>query len=52
MVKVFKSLISKYKKQNAFYEEVENIIGKHLVEELFGSYFHAEDSPIDSNILY
>lgn len=50
MAKAPKSSTSKYKKQNALYEEVENIIGKHPAEELFGSHLHAEDSPTDSNI--
>ncbi|MDD4460277.1 MAG: SAVED domain-containing protein [Proteiniphilum sp.] len=50
MAKAPKNSTSKYKKQNALYEEVENIIGKHPAEELFGSHLHAEDSPTDSNI--
>jgi len=50
MAKAPKNSTSKYKKQNALYEEVENIIGKHPAEELFGSHFHAEDSPTYSNI--
>ena len=50
MAKAPKSSTSKYKNQNAVYEEVENIIGKHPAEELFGSHLHAEDSPTDSNI--
>jgi hypothetical protein len=50
MAKAPKSSTSKYKNQNALYEEVENIIGKHPAEELFGSHLHAEDSPTDSNI--
>ena len=50
MAKAPKSSTSKYRKQNALYEEVENIIGKHPAEELFGSHLHAEDSPTDSNI--
>ena len=50
MAKAPKSSTSTYKKQNALYEEVENIIGKHPAEELFGSHLHAEDSPTDSNI--
>lgn len=50
MAKAPKNSTSKYKKQNALYEEVENIIGKHPADELFGSHLHAEDSPTDSNI--
>ncbi len=37
MAKAPKNSTSKYKKQNALYEEVENIIGKHPAEELFDS---------------
>ncbi len=50
MAKAPKSSANKYRKQNALYEEVENIIGKHPAGEFFGSHLHAEDSPTDSNI--
>lgn len=32
------------------YKEVENILGKHPAEKLFGGHLHAEDSPTNTNI--